>query len=114
MSVKVGEVGKLLIIGSGGFDLSGNTELRVVLKKPDGTTTVTKLKADGVSAPATPITVPVDGVDTTFEANEYWQYPTESGVLDIDGRWQIHGEYVDATPKDFCGDSSLFDVLPCG
>lgn len=113
MSVKEDEIGKLLVVNAN-FDLSGNTELRIVLVKPDGVTTVTKLKADGVSAPAVPITVEVDGVEQTFAANEYWQYPTESGVMNPAGAgWTIHGEYVDATPKDFCGDSSTFTVLPC-
>lgn len=113
MSIKENEVGKLLVINAN-FDLSGNTELRVVLEKPDGTK-ITKLTADGVSAPAVPITVDVDGVETTFNANEYFQYPTEAGVMTPSGtNWKIHGEYVDATPKDFCGDTSLFTVLPCG
>lgn len=111
MTVKENEIGKLLVVNAD-FDLSGNTELRVVLVDPLGVVQ-TKLKADGVSAPTTPITVKVNGVDTTFEANEYFQYPTESGVMTPDGvGWKIHGEYVDATPKDFAGDVSTFDVLP--
>jgi len=113
VSIKAGEIGKLLVLGSGGFDLSGNSELKVILVKPDGTV-IEKLKADGVTAPATPITVDVDGTETTFDANEYWQYPTESGVMEPAGTgWKAHGEYVDATPKDFCGDESTFTVLPC-
>lgn len=111
MSVKVGEIGKLLIINAD-FDLSGNTELRVVLEKPDETL-ITKLSTDGVTAPAVPVTVVIDGVSQTFAANEYFQYPTESGVIDVAGNWKIHGEYVDGTPKDFCGDTALFSVLPC-
>ncbi len=111
MSVKENEVGKLLVINAR-FDLSGNTELRVVLKKPDGTV-ITKLSADGVVAPAVPITVDVDGVSTTFNANEYFQYPTEAAVMTPAGTgWKIHGEYVDGTPKDFSGDVSTFTVLP--
>lgn len=109
--VKENEVGKLLVVNAK-FDLSGNTELRVVLVKPDGTV-VTKLSADGVVAPVVDITVEVDGVETTFLANEYWQYPSEAGVLTPPGTdWKIHGEYVDATPKDFAGDVSNFTVLP--
>jgi hypothetical protein len=112
VGVKEGEIGKLLVVNAG-FDLSGNTELRVVLTKPDGSV-VTKLTADGVSAPSTPITVDVDGVSTTFNADEYFQYPTESGVITPSGAgWKIHGEYVDATPTDFCGDTTTFTVLPC-
>jgi len=112
MSVKEGEIGKLLVVNAN-FDLSGNTELRIILTKPDGTE-IEKLKADGVTAPSVPITVDVDGTETTFLANEYWQYPTEAGVMTPSGTtWKIHGEYVDATPKDFCGDETTFTVLPC-
>ncbi len=112
MTVKDGEIGKLIVINAE-FDLSGNSELRMVFTKPDGTV-VTKLSADGVVAPATPITVDVDGVETTFAANEYWQYPTEGGVMTPAGTgWKVHGEYVDTTPKDFCGDTTTFTVLPC-
>ncbi len=113
MSVKEGEIGKLIVINAG-FNMSGNTELRMVFKKPDGTE-VTKLKADGVSAPAIDITIDLNGVETTFNANEYWQYPTQSGLLTPSGTgWKVHGEYVDNTPKDLCGDTSNFTVLPCG
>lgn len=112
MTIRENEVGKLLVVNAG-FDLSGNTELRVVLETPDETV-ITKLTADGVTAPAVPWTGLVDGVETTFLANEYWQYPTEAGVMTPDGAgWKIHGEYVDGTPKDFCGDTSTFTVLPC-
>ncbi len=111
VSVKENEVGKLIVINAD-FDLSGNTELRVVFEKPDGTI-VTKLTADGVTAPAVPVTVDVNGVSATFNANEYFQYPTEVGVMTPSGsNWKVHGEYVDATPKDFAGDQSTFTVLP--
>lgn len=108
--VKELEIGKLFVINAI-FDLSPNTELRMVFVQPDGTV-ITKLKADGVTAPATPLTVDVDGVETTFAANEYFQYASESGLLTPTGQWKIHGEYVDATPKDFAGDVSDFTVLP--
>ena len=110
MSVKENEIGKKLRVNAG-IDLSANTELRIVLVKPD-LTVITKLKANGVSAPAVDITVDVDGVSTVFKANEYFEYPTESGVMTPDGSWKIHGEYVDGTPKDFAGDVSNFTVLP--
>jgi len=112
MSVKENEVGKLLVVNAS-FNMASNTELRIILEKPDGTK-ITKLKADGVTAPPVPITIDVDGVETTFNANEYWLYPTEAGVLTPSGIWKIHGEYQDSTPKDLCGDTSVFTVLPCG
>lgn len=109
MSVRVGDIGKLFIINAD-FDLSGNTDLRMVFKKPDGTL-VTKTSSDGVIAPAVPVTVDINGTATTLEANKYWQYPSESGLLDTIGSWQVHGEYVDGSPKDLSGDIGLFTVL---
>jgi len=102
--LKVGDVGKIIRLDANGFDLSGNTDLRLVFTRPGGTL-ITKTSSDGITAPA----VTASG----FAANEYWEYPTEAGLLDIKGEWKIHGEYVDATPKDFCGDTVLFDVDPC-
>ena len=112
MTIKEGEIGKLVVVNAN-FDLSGYTELKLVFTKNDLTeTTVTT--ANGVSAPSVDLTVDVDGVSTTFLANQYWQYPTESGVMTPAGvTWQVHGEYIDATPKDFCGDTSTFTVFPC-
>jgi hypothetical protein len=83
----------------------------MVFKKPD-LTVIEKLSADGVTAPATSLTIDVDGVETTFLANEYWQYASESGLLNVTGLWTVHGEYVDGTPKDLSGDVSPFNVLP--
>jgi hypothetical protein len=93
------------------FNLSGNSELRMVFRKSDGSI-VEKLKADGVTAPAVDLTICVGDTEQTFLANEYFQYSTEAGLLDITGPWQIHGEYVDLTPKDLSGDVSNFTVLP--
>lgn len=114
IEVRENEVGKNFVIDAD-FDLSGNSELRMIFKKPDGTL-ITKLKADGVTAPAVPITikvgVPPNEITLTFEANTYWLYPSEVGLLTPIGNWQLHGEYVDATPKDLSGDPSIFTVLP--
>jgi len=109
-TVRENDIGRIFVINAN-FDLSGETELRMVFKKPDGTV-VEKLTADGVSAPAIPYTGEIDGVAVTFLANEYWQYPSESGLLTPTGSWSAHGEYVDGTPKDLSGDVSNFTVLP--
>ena len=109
-TVREGDIGRIFVINAN-FDLSGNTELRMVFKKASGAV-VEKLTADGVSAPATPYTGTLDGEPVTFLANEYFQYATESGLLDETGGWSVHGEYVDSTPKDLSGDVSNFTVLP--
>ena len=55
----------------------------------------------------------VDGVEETFLAKEYFQYPTEAGVMTPSGTtWAMHGEYVDGTPKDLAGDVVNLTVLP--
>lgn len=109
-NVRLDDVGRIFAVNAN-FDLSANTELRVVFTKPDGSV-IEKLKADGVTAPAVDLSICVDGVEQTFLANEYFQYPSEAGLLDAVGVWTIHGEYVDATPKDLSGDVSNFTVLP--
>ena len=109
-TIRQDDIGRIFAVNAN-FDLSGNSELRVVFTKPDGTT-VEKLKADGVTAPAIDLIICVDGDDQTFLANEYFQYPSETGLLDLIGSWTIHGEYVDLTPKDLSGDVSNFTVLP--
>lgn len=109
-TVREGDIGRIFVINAN-FDLSGQTELRMVFKKPD-LTVVEKLTADGVSAPAVPWTGDLDGTETTFLANEYFQYSSESGLLNATGGWSVHGEYVDGTPKDLSGDVSNFTVLP--
>lgn len=113
MSLKVGEIGKIINVNAG-FDLSGNTDLEIKFTKPD-LTTLTVNKAGGVSAPAVSYTgVDVNGNTVTYNANEYWSYATASGNIDQSGAWKLNGRYVDATPKDFCGDTANFTVLPCG
>ena len=109
-TVRQDDVGKVFVINAN-YNMTGNTELRMVFKKSDNTV-VEKLTADGVTAPAVDITVCVGDTEETFLANEYFQYSSEAGLLDITGQWQIHGEYVDLTPKDLSGAVSNFTVLP--
>jgi len=109
-TIRQDDVGRIFAVNAN-FDLSGNSELRLIFTKPDRTL-VEKLKADGVTAPAIDLVICVDGEDQTFLANEYFQYPSEEGLLDTTGVWTIHGEYVDITPKDLSGDVSNFTVLP--
>lgn len=103
MGIKVGEIGKTIRINAA-FDMSGNTNLKLVFTKPD-LTTLTVEKAGGVSAPA----VAASG----FNANEYWEYDTASGDIDQAGTWKVHGVYIDGSPKEFCGDTATFTVLAC-
>lgn len=111
MSLKVGEVGKTIVVNAG-FDMSANTDLELIFTKPDQTT-LTVNKAGGVTISASTLVVTIDGVQQTLNANEYWLYNTKSGDLDQAGTWVVRGRYIDATPKEFCGNSSSFQVAPC-
>ena len=113
MTIKVGEVGKIIRVNAD-FDMSGSSNLKLVFTKPDQTT-LTAQTADGVTAPAVDVSGTLaDGTPYSFLANEYWEYAIVAGNIDQSGQWEVHGEYIDATPKDFCGDTANFPVLPCG
>jgi len=116
VTVRVNDEGKNLVVNAE-FDLSGNTSLEVVLTDPAGNETVFTSSANNVTAPAVSVTVEVNGQDETFAANEYWQYPTEAGIIDVIGVWKIYGIYKDTgtTPDTaLCGDVSSFTVVACG
>jgi len=102
----VGEVGKKINLVTG-FDLSGADgapPLSVVGIRPDGTTAFT---STAVTAPA------VSDATTTppLVANEYFQYTTAAGEIDIKGKWQFFGIYKDVTPKEFISNRAFIDVL---
>lgn len=102
--LKEGDVGKIIQLDAN-FNLSGNTDLQLVFTKPSGAIVI-KTSADGITAPA------IAGVSAL--ANEYWEYPTEAGLLDESGDgWKVHGVYIDGTPKNFCGDTVIFPVDEC-
>lgn len=110
--LKVGDIGKIAQIGTSGFDASSNTDLNIQFTKPDQTTLIIT-KAGGVSVPAIPTTVDVNGVSTTFNANEYFEYAFVSGDLDQPGTWVANNIFIVGTTKRFCGDPFSFTVLPC-
>ena len=103
MTLKVGEIGKIIRVGCG-FDLSANTELTLTFTKPDASILTKTKTTDGVSAPG------VAGGD--YLANEYMEYDFASGDLDQAGRWFVKATYNDATPKTFIGGCVEFTVLP--
>ena len=107
MSLKVGEVGKILRVAAG-FDMSSYTELTLNFTLPDGTTT-SKVTADGVAIGAG-VTDPDLGV---LAANEYVEYPIESGFLSQAGTWSVSLTYTNTspTPDDiYIGDCATFTV----
>jgi len=107
--LRIGEVGKVLRVSSGGFDMSAFTELEIVFKLPDETEVI-KATADGVVI-GSGVTDPDLGV---LLANEYVEYPTEAGFLSQAGTdWQAYLRYTNATPTPnhiYNGDCVTFPV----
>jgi hypothetical protein len=102
----VGEIGKKINLVTG-FNLSGANgapPLSVVGIRPDGTTAFT---STDVTAPAVsdPTTTP------PLVSEEYFQYTTASGDIDVKGKWQFFGIYKDTTPKEFISNRAFIDVL---
>lgn len=93
----VGDTGKTFRLNTG-FDMSGNTELSMVFTKPNGAQ-ITKTSANGVVIGGVQV---VDDDLGTLAANEYMEYPIESGLLDSPGEWQVYAIYTNtnATPDD--------------
>lgn len=109
MSLKVGEIGKIIRIDTD-YNLSANSELTLVFTKPDGSTLTKTKTLDNVTAPAVDATDP--DTSEVFLANQYAEYATASGDLDQSGQWAVRVEYEDATPKKYIGDTSAFSVPP--
>ena len=110
-TVRQDDIAKIMVINAN-FNLSGNTELRMVFRKSDGSI-VEKLKADGVTAPAVDFTVCVGDEEQTFLANKYWLYDWVPGDLDQAGTWSASGIYIEGANKRACGNSVKFEVLNC-
>jgi len=107
MSLKLGEVGKVLRVAAG-FDMSSNTELTLNFTLPDGTTT-SKTTADGVAL-GSGVTDPDLGV---LAANEYVEYDIEAGFLSKAGSWSVSLTYTNTTPTPddiYIGDCATFTV----
>jgi len=107
MSLKKNETGKVLRVAAG-FDMSSNTELTLDFTLPDSTT-AQKTSADGVVIGAG-VTDPDLGVLT---ANEYVEYPIETGFLSQTGSWQVSLIYTNTTPTPddvYIGDCATFIV----
>ena len=109
--LKVGEYGKAIRISTAGFDISANSELIMTfVQEPTG---FTRNKAQGVTAPT--VDVFVEELNTTFLANEYFEYVVKQTDTFTENQWQTAGRYIDTgtPPKDFCSDTVSFEVIPC-
>lgn len=90
------------------FDLSSNTELSILFKKPDDIV-ITKIKPLVVLQTVN-ATLPVIGA---VIANEYVLYKIEVGLLDLVGLWCAYLLYTDTTKtpvQSFPGTKFYFTV----
>lgn len=110
-SIFVEETGRTFRVNAG-FDLSSNTELSLIFCKPGGTS-VTKTSADGVVIGSTAIT---DNDLGALTANQYVEYPVESGLFTSAdaGQWAVQLLYTNTgvSPTDsLYGSIAYFEVL---
>ena len=107
MAVKQGEVGRVIRLAAY-YDMSNNTELKVIIRKPDGS----KLEKTRTSGAVTLGAVNVTDVDLgNLLANQYAQYTVESGVFDIVGRYRLELVYIDSSPSEnLYGETVYIDV----
>ena len=95
-----------------GFVMTSNTELSLLFTKPGGTT-VTKTSSDGVVLGTVAVT---DDDLGALTANEYVEYPIESGLITTSdaGQWAVQVLYTNtgASPDDsLYGAIAYFTVL---
>lgn len=108
MTIKVGEVGKTIYVGTT-FDLNAApfTTISLIFTAPDGTTTFTRTNpavlAPAIDSPA----LPNVGI---LPANTYMTYLTQAIDFTVAGTWNVCAQYEDAVPSLFIGDETGFAV----
>lgn len=107
MTIRIGEVGKIINVGAE-FDMSSNTELTLTFTSPDGNTSFTRSSADGVTAPATP-SPSLTGFGI-FAADEYFRYATQAADFTVAGNWCIDGTYIEGSTKTYIGDAGSLTI----
>lgn len=110
MSIKVGEIGKSLYVGTT-FDLNAApfTVLKLKFTSPDGNTTFERDNtSDGITAPAVD-SPSLDNVGV-LPANTYMLYKTQEADFAVDGDWKVCAEYQDAVPSKFFGDDTVVTI----
>ena len=83
-----GETGRTIRLNAG-FDMSENTDIKIVFVDPDGVT-YEKGAADGVTLKADQVTDPVLG---ELLPNQYVEYEAEAELFQIKGRWRMYIKY---------------------
>ena len=110
MVLRVGEIGKLLLVGTE-FILSDNTSVGLLFTSPCGGTSFERNTPD-CTAPQIPSgELPEVG---SFDANTYIQYRTAEDDFAEAGTWTVQAIYEDGTPKKFYGAPAELFINPLG
>lgn len=98
-----------------GEDLTAYTEIELVFKKTDDTIATKTLSASEVAVGLVEVTETVNGIATTFSANEYVNYITEVDFINATGTWWVQLIAINtATSPDtnYVGDPTKLIVKP--
>lgn len=87
--MNVGESGVVYAFGTG-FDMSGQTALKITFTKPDTTTLV---KTSGITVGSGALVTTLG----TFADKKYVKYTFIAGDVDQAGAWSARVQYTDAT-----------------
>lgn len=107
MSLRVGEEGKIIRVAAA-FDMSSNTDISLTFTDPNAVEVIKTLGLSEITLGAG-VTDPDLGV---LSANEYVDYPVETGFL-VAGSWTVYITYTDttATPDNiYKGTDKTFTV----
>ena len=108
MAIKQNATGRVLRV-SALFDMSSNTELTLIIRKPDGVK-ISKTRTGGsITLGAVQV---VDADLGTLNANEYIEYVIESGILDLVGEYTLELIYHNSGANEkLYGETVTLDVV---
>lgn len=108
MTVKQNETGFTLRVGAS-FDMSGNTEISLIIRKPDGSK-LTKTRTGG-DVTLGSINVTDDDLGALL-ADQYVEYSVEAGVLNLVGDYSVELKYENSGSSEVLyGDTVTLDVV---
>lgn len=108
MTVKQNETGFTLRV-SASFDMSGNTEISLIIRKPDGSK-LTKTRTGG-DVTLGSVNVTDDDLGSLL-ADRYAEYSVEAGVLNLVGDYSVELKYENSGSNEVLyGDTATLEVV---
>ena len=110
MSIFAGETGRTIRLNTG-FDMSFNTDVKIMFVQPDGQT-IEKGSADGVQVMQQAVTDPVLG---ELAPNQYVEFEATPDLFQVPGIWRMYVEYENhnLTPaENIYGETVKVSVRP--